>query len=154
MDLILLRHAQAEDGIPDAARQLTRRGERDAMLIANWITRRLPERNVRILSSPTRRTRQTADAFGRRYELSDRIGPPASVEDVIDLLDWPDRRDGVLIIVGHQPWIGEVIATLATGQPEPWSVRKGAFWWLSPPGDGSRQAPARVRAVLAPDLLR
>lgn len=154
MDLILLRHAQAEDGIPDAARQLTRRGERDAMLIANWITRRLPERNVRILSSPTRRTRQTADAFGRRYELSDRIGPPASVEDVIDLVDWPDRRDGVLIIVGHQPWIGEVIATLATGQPEPWSVRKGAFWWLSPPGDGSRQAPARVRAVLGPDLLR
>jgi phosphohistidine phosphatase len=154
MDLILLRHAQAEDGIPDAARQLTRRGERDAMLIANWIIRRLPERNVRILSSPTRRTRQTADAFGRRYELSDRIGPPASVEDVIDLLDWPDRRDGVLIIVGHQPWIGEVIATLATGQPEPWSVRKGAFWWLSPPGDGSRQAPARVRAVLGPDLLR
>jgi phosphohistidine phosphatase len=154
MDLILLRHAQAEDGIPDAARQLTRRGERDAMLIANWITRRLPERNVRILSSPTRRTRQTADAFGRRYELSDRISPPASVEDVIDLVDWPDRRDGVLIIVGHQPWIGEVIATLATGQPEPWSVRKGAFWWLSPPGDGSRQAPARVRAVLAPDLLR
>jgi len=154
MDLILLRHAQAEDGIPDAARQLTRRGERDAMLIANWITRRLPERNVRILSSPTRRTRQTADAFGRRYELSDRIGPPASVEDVIDLLDWPDRRDGVLIIVGHQPWIGEVIATLATGQPEPWSVRKGAFWWLSPPADGSRQAPARVRAVLGPDLLR
>ena len=154
MDLILLRHAQAEDGIPDAARQLTRRGERDAMLIANWIIRRLPERNVRILSSPTRRTRQTADAFGRRYELSDRISPPASVEDVIDLVDWPDRRDGVLIIVGHQPWIGEVIATLATGQPEPWSVRKGAFWWLSPPGDGSRQAPARVRAVLAPDLLR
>jgi phosphohistidine phosphatase len=154
MDLILLRHAQAEDGIPDAARQLTRRGERDAVLIANWITRRLPERNVRILSSPTRRTRQTADAFGRRYELSDRIGPPASVEDVIDLLDWPDRRDGVLIIVGHQPWIGEVIATLATGQPEPWSVRKGAFWWLSPPADGSRQAPARVRAALGPDLLR
>ena len=154
MELILLRHAQAEDGIPDAARQLTRRGERDAVLIANWITRRLPERNVRILSSPTRRTRQTADAFGRRYELSDRIGPPASVEDVIDLLDWPDRRDGVLIIVGHQPWIGEVIATLATGQPEPWSVRKGAFWWLSPPADGSRQAPARVRAVLGPDLLR
>jgi phosphohistidine phosphatase len=154
MDLILLRHAQAEDGIPDAARQLTRRGERDAVLIANWITRRLPERNVRILSSPTRRTRQTADAFGRRYELSDRIGLPASVEDVIDLLDWPDRRDGVLIIVGHQPWIGEVIATLATGQPEPWSVRKGAFWWLSPPADGSRQAPARVRAVLGPDLLR
>jgi phosphohistidine phosphatase len=154
MDLILLRHAQAEDGIPDASRQLTRRGERDAMLIANWIIRRLPERNVNLLVSPTRRTRQTADAFGRRYELSDRIGPPASVEDVIDLVDWPDRRDGVLIIVGHQPWIGEVIATLVTGQPEPWSVRKGAFWWLAPPVAGSRQAPARVRAMLAPDLLR
>ena len=154
MDLILLRHAQAEDGIPDASRQLTRRGERDAMLIANWIIRRLPERNVNLLVSPTRRTRQTADAFGRRYELSDRIGPPASVEDVIDLVDWPDRRDGVLIIVGHQPWIGEVIATLVTGQPEPWSVRKGAFWWLAPPVADSRQAPARVRAMLAPDLLR
>jgi phosphohistidine phosphatase len=154
MDLILLRHAQAEDGEPDAARRLTRRGQRDAVLIANWIVRRLPERDVSILSSPTRRTRQTAEAFGRRCQISDRLGPQASVEDVIDLVDWPDRRDGVLIIVGHQPWIGEVIATLVAGQPEPWPVRKGAFWWLSPPADGSRQAPARVRAVLGPDLLR
>jgi len=154
MDLILLRHAQAEDGTPDAARRLTPRGERDAALIARWITRRLPERNVTLLSSPTRRTRQTADAFGRRYELSDRIGPPASVEDVIDLTGWPDRRDGVLIIVGHQPWIGEVIATLVSGQTEPWLVRKGAFWWLTSPVADSRHAPARVRAMLAPDLLR
>ena len=154
MDLILLRHAQAEDGTPDAARPLARRGHRDAALIANWITKRLPERSVSILSSPTRRTRQTAEAFARPYQISDRISPQASVEDVIDLVDWPDRRDGVLIIVGHQPWIGEVIAALVTGQPEPWPLRKGAFWWLSPPGDGSRQAPTRVRAVLAPDLLR
>jgi phosphohistidine phosphatase len=154
MDLILLRHAQAEDGTPDAARRLTPRGERDAALIARWITRRLPERNVSLLSSPTRRTRQTADAFGRRYELSDRIGPLAGVEDVIDLTGWPDRRDGVLIIVGHQPWIGEVIATLVSGQTEPWLVRKGAFWWLTSPVEDSRHAPARVRAMLAPDLLR
>src|SRR5687767_291721 len=57
MDLILWRHAEAEDGLPgapDAGRELTARGRRQAMKMAGWLDRNLPS-GCRILCSPARR---------------------------------------------------------------------------------------------------
>ena len=153
MDLILWRHAQAEDGIPDAARRLTSRGQADAARVAGWLNKRLGSSDVTVVSSPTRRTRQTAEAMGRSFEVSDRIGPQASADEVIEFAAWPDSRSGVLVIVGHQPWIGEAAALLLTGQPQPWQMRKGAFWWFSPRGT-PEDPEVRVIAALSPDLLR
>lgn len=150
MDLILWRHAQAEDGWPDAARALTGRGAKDAAAVASWLRARLPDAGVTVLCSPTVRTRRTAEALALPVDVSERIGPAASVDDVIEACGWSSGRDGTVVVVGHQPWIGQVAAALVTGRAEPWPVRKGAFWWLSRRARGE----VLVRAALSPDLLR
>jgi phosphohistidine phosphatase len=149
MELILWRHAQAEDGTPDEARRLTARGERDAARVADWLRERLPPDTTTVLSSPTRRTRQTADALGLPYGVSERIAPGADVESVIAAAGWPDRREGTLVLVGHQPWIGEVTAALVAGRPDPWPMRKAGFWWLG----WRERGEVLVKAVITPEML-
>jgi phosphohistidine phosphatase len=74
MDLLLWRHAEAVDGIPDNTRELTERGLRQAHKVAEWLDSRRPKK-LRVLVSPTTRTRQTASAFtqaSRSYRRSPR----------------------------------------------------------------------------------
>ncbi len=44
MDLILWRHAEAEDGANDLARELTPKGVKQAARVAEWLLQRLPSR--------------------------------------------------------------------------------------------------------------
>ena len=37
MELILWRHAEAEDGVPDSARELTDKGLKQARVMAEWL---------------------------------------------------------------------------------------------------------------------
>ncbi|RPH41743.1 MAG: histidine phosphatase family protein [Burkholderiales bacterium] len=154
MELILWRHAQAEDGSPDAARRLTSRGAKDAAAVGTWLRRQLGEEAVTVLSSPTTRTMQTAQALGLAVEPAEALGPEADVDAVLAAAGWPSGRDGVVIVVGHGPWIGEVAARLLTGRDEPWPFGKGALWWFGwAKGDAGR-ATVRLKAVLSPELLR
>ena len=153
MDLILWRHAQAVDGVPDLGRALTPRGEKDAARVGGWLRERLPEGAVTVLCSPARRTRQTADALGIDYEVIDALAPGATAQAAIAASGWPDRRDGTVIVVGHNPWIGEAVALLVSGAARPWPMRKGAFWWLSW-RTGRGVGEVLVRAALSPELLR
>ena len=51
------------------------------------------------------------------------------MDDLLVTAGWPDSKMSVLI-VGHQPVLGQAIAHLL-GLPEgECSVRKGAVWWL------------------------
>ena len=43
MDLLLWRHAEAEDGFPDSKRKLTARGEKQAAQIAEWLKKHAPK---------------------------------------------------------------------------------------------------------------
>ena len=74
MDLLLWRHAEAEDGPVDFDRALTDRGQKQARAMARWLRKHAPKK-LRIIASPTVRTRQTADAIELPYETSRRIGP-------------------------------------------------------------------------------
>ena len=42
MELIIWRHAEAEEGSPDMSRKLTARGRRQAARMAKWLNLRLP----------------------------------------------------------------------------------------------------------------
>ena len=56
------------------------------------------------------------------------------------------------MIVGHQPDLGRALAQVVTGGHGPWSIKKGAFRWISNRvRDGDAQVV--VRAVVSPDLL-
>ena len=131
MDLILWRHAEAQEpegDMTDLDRALTRRGDKQAARMAAWLDRQLPE-GTRILASPAVRTEQTVRALGRKYRLCDELRPGASPERLLQLVGWPSAKAPVLV-VGHQPTLGETISrVLGLAEPE-CSVKKGAVWWL------------------------
>ena len=59
--------------------ELTTKGEKQAVRMAAWLDRHLPE-GVRILVSPARRTEQTAKALNRKYKLRDELVPDSSAD--------------------------------------------------------------------------
>lgn len=131
MDLILWRHAEAEDereGLADLDRALTARGEKQAARMAAWLDRQLPE-GTRIIASPALRCQQTAMALGRKFRLRMQLQPGATVADVQEATQWPDARHPVLL-VGHQPVLGESVAQLLRMEGGQCAIRKGSVWWL------------------------
>jgi len=68
MELILWRHAEAEEGQPDLERKLTAKGRRQAQHVAAWLLQRLPSKFT-LLSSPAVRARQTAEGIGYEPEV-------------------------------------------------------------------------------------
>jgi len=150
MDLILWRHAEAEPGEPDLGRRLTAKGIQQAERMAQWLDRHLPS-TTRVLSSPADRAQQTAQALKRKFKVVDDLAPGATVSAVLAAAGWPDSREAVLV-VGHQPTLGEVAALLLTDQALGWSIRKGAVWWLSNRiRDG--MATTVVKVVIGPDFV-
>ncbi|MDE2118917.1 MAG: phosphohistidine phosphatase SixA [Betaproteobacteria bacterium] len=150
MELILWRHAEAEDGGPDDARPLTEKGEKQADKMATFLRANLPH-DTRILVSPTKRTKQTAQALTKHFTTDPDVGPGASPETILKAADWTDG-EGTVLIVGHQPALGEAAALLMTGHPDYWSVKKGAVWWFSRrTHEGDYQTSLRL--VIAPDHL-
>ncbi len=155
MNLFLWRHAEAEDGSPDLSRVLTERGRHQAASVGHWI-RRTVKGDADIIVSPARRTRQTADALALPYRIEDALAPGAQFEEIIAVLGLqqatPKDRHAQIVLVGHQPWIGEVAAHLVSGRPSSWSVRKAQVWWLLWRMRGA-QPQWTVRAVIDAESL-
>ena len=157
MDLILWRHAEAEDW-PDGESQagsdldrlLTSRGEKQAARMAAWLDRQLPE-GARIVVSPARRCEQTALALGRKYRVRPEIAPDASPAQLLELVQWPMSKLPVLVI-GHQPTLGQTIAQLLGLKESECPVKKGALWWLRS-RDRDGQSQTVVVTVQSPEVL-
>ena len=139
MDLILWRHAEAEDetdDLHDLERGLTSRGEKQAARMAAWLDRHLPD-GARILSSPARRCEQTALALGRKFKGRAALSPGASAKHIV-------------VVVGHQPSLGAVVSQLLRLEAPTCPMRKGAVWWLrTRERDGQEQTV--VWAVQSPE---
>ncbi|MBA3594689.1 MAG: histidine phosphatase family protein [Pseudomonadota bacterium] len=157
MDLILWRHAEAEEwpaddaqGVSDLERSLTSRGDKQAARMAAWLDRQLPDR-TRILVSPARRCEQTALALGRKYKTRAELGPDAPPSQLLELVQWPMNKLPILVI-GHQPTLGQVISQLLGLREEECAVKKGALWWLRYRERGAG-AQTVVVTVQSPELL-
>ena len=130
-DLILWRHAEAEnagENEDDLDRPLTQRGEKQAARMAVWLDRQLPD-GLRVLASPALRTEQTAKALGRKYKLRAELLPGGQPDELLELAQWPRSR-GAVLVVGHQPMLGQTVARLLGLRADECSIRKGAVWWL------------------------
>ncbi|MGZ5084918.1 MAG: SixA phosphatase family protein, partial [Usitatibacter sp.] len=90
MELILWRHAEAEDAGAkgDLARELTKHGRKQARQMAEWLKPRL-EGEWRVVASPAARTLQTVDALGLDFEVSDAIAPGTSPRALLHEAGWP-----------------------------------------------------------------
>lgn len=153
MDLILWRHAQAEDAsteIPDSARRLTPKGIKQAKNIAIWLERNLTQ-NCRIIVSPSTRTRQTVAALDRKFNIIEELAPGASADDLIAAANWPYSKESVMI-VGHQPSLGELASRLITPFQAECAIRKGNVWWISQ-RNRDEGGQAYLKAIMPPDLV-
>ena len=149
MDLILWRHAEAEDGANDLARELTAKGAKQAARVAEWLLQRLPSRFL-VIASPAARAQQTAQALGVPVRTAREIAPGAAVSAIVGAAGWPDHK-GTVVLVGHQPDLGQAAAFLTCGAQGWVSIKKGGLWWLSDRARDENQVV--VRAVVSPDLL-
>ena len=148
MDLILWRHADAEDGNDDMARALTPKGLKQAARMAEWLEKRLPK-GARVLVSPAKRAQQTAEPLARNRETSQDIAPGAKPASVLAAAGWPSGS-GTVVVVGHQPTLGAAAALAVTGKAAEWRMKKGGVWWISVKAGESSPS---VLAVMTTDLL-
>jgi phosphohistidine phosphatase len=150
MDLILWRHAEAEEGGPDLARALTSKGRKQAARVAEWLQQRLPAKFA-LLASPAVRAQQTAEALGQKIKTVERLAPGARVSDILEAAGWPDHK-GTVVLVGHQPDLGSAVAHLMSGAQGDWSLKKGALCWIAS-RERDQESQVVLRAAISPDLL-
>ena len=114
--LYLVRHAKAAPGDPDELRPLTAEGREQARLLAGRLAAEQPEA---VVTSPLLRARETAEllarACGLQAEPDDRLAPGATPDEVRATASGRGER---VVVVGHQPDLGRVVAAL-TGGAEP-----------------------------------
>lgn len=151
MDLLLWRHAEAEEGSIDLQRRLTSRGEKQAKAMALWLKEHKPK-DLRILVSPAVRCQQTAKALDLPFETHRRLGPEACVSDLVAASGWPSAG-GSVMIVGHQPALGRMASLLLAGQEADWTIKKGAVWWFT---NRVRQGETQtvLRGVMGAELVK
>ena len=162
MDLLVIRHAIATErveGADDHDRPLTGRGIKRMKAAVRGLDNFGIE-IARVLHSPWRRAVETAELLEPivRGRLADAM---ISTEHLIgspraELLAQLAEHGvvGSVAVVGHEPWLGELIALLTFGDArvgESIPLKKGGVAWL----DGS-SAPGgmTLRALLPPRLLR
>lgn len=150
MDLILWRHAEAEDGMPDHARKLTAKGVKQAEKIAAFLRQHLPDEH-RILVSPALRAQQTVAALTDHFTLAPTIAPGANAKAVLHAARWP-AAGGTVLVVGHQPTLGEVAAQLLGCNDYSLSIKKSALWWFSR-REKEGAAQLTLRLVISPEFL-
>jgi phosphohistidine phosphatase len=153
MDLILWRHAEALDaeaGESDLERALTTKGHKQARRMAEWLTSQLPE-GCKILVSPAKRTLQTVEPLKRKFKVVSALAPGADAEDVLQAANWPNAKEPVLV-VGHQPTLGQVAALLMSGEAQDWEIKKANAWWLVQ-RDPADPYSLYLKAVMAPDMV-
>ena len=99
MDLILWRHAEAQQGQDDLngdmQRPLTAKGKRQAASMAKWLEKHLPD-STKVLTSPAVRAMETARALDRKFKSVPSLAPGADVASLLIAADWPESRQPVL----------------------------------------------------------
>jgi phosphohistidine phosphatase len=126
--LLLVRHARAADGPVDAERPLTDEGARQADAVGAWIAQAglVPER---VLVSPARRAEQTWERASAALGSKPRpVAEPRIHDNTVDALlaavrETPEEIT-VLVVVGHNPSVGELARALDDGTGDP-SARRG-----------------------------
>ena len=156
MQLFVIRHAIAEDAEPgedDAARQLTSDGAKKWKRAVRGL-RELGISFERTLTSPWTRAQQTAALVRPLCSAAPIATPLLTQPPRAELLAQIAELGEDTAVVGHEPWLSELVAWLAFGDTrhgEALVLKKGGVTWL----EGSAIPGGMVvRAMLPPKLLR
>jgi phosphohistidine phosphatase len=125
MNIFLLRHGLAvERGTPgfakDSTRPLTPKGRRQLRKISAAM-RKMDLRFNRILSSPFLRAKQTAEIVAgelklkKRLAFVDELQPGGDAGKLIQRINALKPQPENVLLVGHEPDLGELISLLISG---------------------------------------
>jgi phosphohistidine phosphatase len=156
MNLFVIRHAIAEDAVvgqADADRELTSDGERRFRRAVKGL-RALDIRFDQVLTSPWTRAKATAELLAPVSEhdpiITELLCQKPRAELLAAIAEYPTST----AVVGHEPWLGELVAWLAFGDMrhgEGLEIKKGSVTWL----EGSAvPGGMTVRAMMPPKFLR
>lgn len=135
MQRIFWRHAQAGWAAQDLARTLTDTGLAQAQAAAQWL--KMQGIDYPVYSSEALRARQTAECFSPSVRIAAGLNPDGSTAEVDAAL--AAIADENAVVVGHLPWIGEVVGRYlgtASGYVEAhtaevfWLERQDGNWIL------------------------
>jgi phosphohistidine phosphatase len=118
--LWLLRHGEAvpHDSKPDDERELTARGERQAIAAGEGLARLGAEFSA-CYTSPKVRAVQTAELACRALNLEPEVSEPVAAgfgaDDALELL-LPHGEDARVLVVGHEPDFSQVVYDLTGGR--------------------------------------
>jgi len=143
VNLYLLRHGIAvEHGAPgyrnnDDARPLTPEGTKKMRLIAKTLRQRKLELDL-LLTSPLPRALQTAQIVAQVFEAKkklriwDELAVDGDPKAVIRLLRQHHSSAENVMLVGHEPYLSELISVLLSGRADmPITLKKGGLCKLS-----------------------
>lgn len=157
MQLCLVRHAiAAERGSAypdDRQRPLTADGRKRMAESAAGLKRLFAAKVI--LTSPLLRARQTADVLSRAYGIEPVLVEALGTGDHSGTLKACKKSTDATILVGHEPWMSELLSLLLTGSTEAMAsvFKKGAAACVS-----TSNPPAPRGAVLEwlaqPAMLR
>ena len=166
-ELLIMRHAKSAwntDAPTDFDRPLSPRGERDRVVMAEWIVDADLIPDVVVASSAVR-ARQTARAVAEICGLDDgavtfdRRFYGCTSTTWLDLLRRLPDRVSLILICGHNPTIDDVVESLSATDPPRASSGKlmttAALAHLTFSGSWSNLEPARcsLRALIRPSEL-
>ena len=158
-NIIIWRHAEAHPALgqgenQDLARMLTPKGKQQAKRMANWLNQRLPKDTL-LLSSPAMRTFQTAQALKGEVKVVEALKPSANLQQVLAVLTSLEAPVQNVLLVGHQPWLWQLVAHLTSFTAQEISIKKGAVWWLRLIKDDENPSATHynIVAVQSPSLL-
>ena len=150
MQLYLIRHGLAAEGAADEARPLTEEG-RARMAEEARALRRIGARFDRLLHSPLVRAAQTADTLEELVVGTSSPTPQLARAPAEELL--AELRGESVALVGHEPWLSELVAWLVTGERRlgpRFAIEKGGVALLE--GE-PRPLGMALAAFLPPDAL-
>ena len=159
-NILLWRHAEAmpaedQSSRHDMTRELTKKGQRQAKLMARWLKRHLPKETL-LICSPAVRAYQTAEALRYNAIINQALNPDTSLQEVLDCLASLELSQKNLLIVGHQPWLGQLVTHLTGFSGAEIDIKKGAIWWLRPSliqPTSHRTSRYKIFSVQTPSLL-
>jgi phosphohistidine phosphatase len=156
MQLFVIRHAIAEDAAPgqsDDSRELTPDGARKLKQVAKGL-RELGWRFERVLTSPWQRATRTAELLASLCEADPLATELLCQRPSGELLELIARSSGPTAVVGHEPWLGELVSWLAFGDSrhgEALELKKGGVVQLE---GTATPAGMMIRALVPPRVLR
>ena len=125
--LVIVRHASAQDKsgpLPDFERSLTKKGEKEAKFVANYMALKYPSPGL-IISSFANRAIETAHIFAgtfgyppRKILLRDSFYGDLSVDAILKVITAQPDKYQSLMLFGHDPAFSELAGRLIKGFEE------------------------------------